>query len=996
MRAAGLRLHGALSNRRSPAGSRNRNLTWLRPRPPSPLLPFLLLLLVFFAAAFAQETEAPQTGGKRLKILEAERLELRNEAGEELVILVGNPVKMDRDGERIEAPRVIFNRTRKRLLLMGGVRYQDKQGQLIEAEELELFTDDESFEALEVKIESGEFFLSGPICQRAAGQILLQEGYLTPCQRCEQEEADYAFQAREVVLYPGDRIIARGVWVLLRGERTLYLPVLLLFLNERRPKLEFGQSDSDGVFVSADLPYVSDFGIGFTLLRYFERRGWGFGFDHFGVGAAQERYQFLYLPPPAGLVLPDSDPRKDGIFKYRLSYKHEEPDWRLEGQVVRDDSSQAEPRFLQGAGGQPDYTTFLLEGATRATPSNPEPLYRLTLDGYIDHNPLALPNERTTPKRLPEAEITFPRGLEGEFRLNGRVLLGYYEAPSNPLNRSARRLGPYIGAGRLWVEHRSSYRPATPPWPGLSFSIENTFIGRYYSTQNFDPQGNPTEFERLIRWDTRASVGQTLGAFSVNLSVSRNVVEGETPFQFDFERPQRNSRLEGSFSFNPDPLFSFTARASRDLERRIFDPPAEFAITSRPFPWLNLTTSVSRDLELGRWSILRTALSVAPTPFSLNLNHERNIELGLDRLLTLSAAYNPLPFNFSLRTAYRYWDVQEKETRPLDQIPLIARYDPLELSASYNPPGNTTALTHSRDLNNGQAIRTELNLVVQEAPNTFRLRQSLTHLYTPLPSLTNPNPVPTPALLDGLAQLTLSLHTFVFAQTIGFSPGSETRFRLGYQYSADLLQADLLWNYREGLLRNPRLAVRAAVREPDIFINEVSAEFHFPESENPLTLEDDTQAFLRFLRFTGELELLPAPLRPEDPPGLSLQGFVGLERLSDNSGRFRVTLREFGPTISFIGQEKTRLFYRIVWNAPESGGTNPREFFLPNLEGTILRPRFDLIIDRCCWAFRASLDMLKQEFKFSFALGGEAAEFLFNQNSIVLPGGLKLPSPGGP
>jgi len=971
-------------------------LTGLRPHPPALFLPFLLSFLVFSAPALAQETEAaPASGGKRLKILEAERLELRNEAGEELVILVGSPVRMDRDGESIEASRVIYNRTKKRLLLLGGVRYQDRQGQLIEAEELELFTDDESFEAIEVKIESGEFFLSGPICQRAAGQILLQEGYLTPCQRCEQEVADYAFEAREVLLYPGDRMIAREVWVLRRGERTLYLPVLLLFLNERRPKLEFGQSESDGVFVSADLPYVSDFGIGFTLLRYFERRGFGFGFDHYGVGAAQERYQFLYLPPPAGLVLPDSDPRKDGIFKYRLSYRLEEPAWRLEGQVLRDDSPQAEPRFLQGAGGQPDYTTFFLEGATRQTPANPEPLYRLTLDGYIDHNPLALPNERTAPKRLPEAEITFPRGIEGELRLNGRILLGYYEAPSNPLNRSARRLGPYIGAGRLWLEHRSSYRPATPPWPGFSFSVENTFIGRYYTTQNFDQNNNPTEFERLIRWDTRASLGQTLGAFSVNLSVSRNAVEGETPFQFDFERPQRASRLEGSFRFNPDPIFSFTARASRDLERRIFDPPAEFALTSRPFPWLSLTASASRDIELGRWGLLRGSLSLLPAPFSLNLSYERQLELGLDRLLSLSAAYSPQPFNFSLRTGYRFWEVQEKETRPREQIPLIARYDPLELAASFNPPGNTTSLTHSRDLNNGQAIRTELNLFLQEPPNSFRLRQSLTHLYTPLPSFANPNPSPTPGLLDGLAQLTLSLHTFVFTHSIGFSPGSESRFRLGYQYSADLLQADLLWSYREGLLRNPRLALRAAVREPEIFISEISAEFHFPESENPLTPEDDTQAFLRFLRFLGELELFPAPLRAEDPPGLSLQGFVGLERLPDNSGRFRVTLREFGPTFSFMGLEKTRLFFRIVWNAPESGGVNPRQFFLPNLEGTVLRPRLDLVVDRCCWAFRASLDTLRQELRFSFALGGNAAEFLFGQNNITLPGGVRLPIPGG-
>lgn len=954
---------------------------------PTPL--FLLLFLLLFAPALAQATEqAPTTGGKRLKILEADRLELRNVSGEELAILVGNPVRMEWDGESIEALRVIFNRTQRRLLLMGKVRYQDRQGQLIEAEELEFFIDDGSFEAIEVRIESGDFFLTGPVCQRVAGQILLQEGYLTPCERCKHDINDFAFQAREVVLFPGDRIIARGVWVLLRGERTLYLPVLIMFLHERQPRFEIGQSDADGVFVSADLPYVSDFGIGFTLLRYFERRGWGFGFDHFGVGAAAERFQFLYLPPPAGLVLPDSDPRKDGIFKYRFSYRLEEPGWRLEGLITRDDSPSVEPGFLQGAGGQPDFTTFFIEAATRQG----EPLYRFTLDGYLDHNPLALPNERVTPQRLPEVEVSFPRGIEGEFRMTGRVLLGYYQAPSNPLNRSARRLGPHIGAGRLWVEHRSSYRPARPLWPGFSFSIENTFIGRYYTTQNLDLQGRPTEFERLIRWDTRAGVGQTLGAFSLNLSARRNAVEGETPFQFDFERPHRSSRLEGSFGFNPDPIFSFTARASRDLERALFDLPAEFALASRLFPWLNLTTSFGRDLEQGRWGLLRSGLSLSPAPFSLSLAYERNLELGLDRLFALSAAYNPLPFSFSLRTGYRWWEVRDSETRPHGEIPLINRYDPLELSVSYNPPGQTTSLTHSRDLGNGEAIRTEVNVMLHEAPDSFRLRQTFTHPYTPLPSVATPIPTTTPALLDGLAQLTLSLHTFVFTHTIGFNPGAETRFRLGYQFSADLWQADLLWGVREGLLHNPRLALRAAVREPDLFINEVSAELHFPELENPLTPEDDTLAFLRFLRLSGEWEVLPAPLRPDDPPGLSLQGFLSLERLTDNSGRFRVALREFGPTFSLMGIEQTRLFYRIVWNAPEGPG---REFFMPNLEGAILPPRFELIIDRCCWAFRASLDALRQEFRFSFAMGGDAAEFLLNQNNIILPGGIRLPTPGG-
>ncbi|MER3483653.1 MAG: LPS-assembly protein LptD, partial [Meiothermus sp.] len=586
---------------------------------------FLITLLCSFAHAAT------------LKILEADRLELRNENGEELIILTGTPVKLDRDGELIEAPRVIYNRSQKRLMLSGGVRYKDKQGQVIQADDLDLDTSNESFEAISVKIESGDFYLSGPICERAAGQILLQKGYLTPCQKCAQNTPDYAFQAEEVVLYPGDRIIARGVWVLLRGERTLYLPALLLYLSERRPRLDIGSNSTDGAYIFADLPYVSDFGLGYTFLRYFENRGWGLGFDHFGVGAAKERYQLMYLPAipsTAGANTATSD----GVWIYNLQYKLETGNWRYEGSIRRDDlagTSNALGDPFGSFGGQADYTEFKLEAATQTNvPGLPEPYYRVTLDGYIDHNSSLGRTPRSTPQRLPEVEVSFPRGYQTNlFSINGSVQVGFYEGPSNPFNRTARNT-PYLAAGRLQLVHNETWNPL-PPWGGFSFSLTNNFKGIYYTTRN-----SVGELERLISWQTTAAASQTLGPVKFRLNFRRNDIEGGTPFAFDFPgRTVRDTKLSGTFDYNPDPTFSFSATATRDLEARIFDPPATFTVTARPAPWFSLVNKVSRDIQLGKWGLLTTNLDLTPQPFNFNLSYTRNLELGLSGTLSTRIGY---------------------------------------------------------------------------------------------------------------------------------------------------------------------------------------------------------------------------------------------------------------------------------------------------------------------------------------------------------------------
>jgi len=480
----------------------------------------LAAVLLLFSLALAQE--------KVLRILEAEKLELRQEGGEEVYVLTGNPVRLERDGEAIEAGRVTYFRTRKLLFLSEGVRYRDREGRLVEAEELQIDLSDESFDALEVRIEAKDLLLTGPLCQRVAGAILLENGYATPCASCDQEVPDYAFRAREIVLYPGDRVVARGVVVLVQEKPVLELPVLLLFLSERRPRFEVGQ-DEGGFYLKAALPYVANFGLGFTLLSYYQGRGYGFGFDHYGTGEAKERYFFLHTPPDT--------------FQYRGEYALKRQGFSLSALVERDDTREK-------------LTRFRLEALLPGTPTPQDWRYALRLEGFLDHDE-STPPPRTL-QRLPELEVQSPTFREGPFSLQAGLTVGRYLAETNPLNRSARALGPYAEAGRVLFAHAESLVLA--PWPGATLRGENRFRGFYYTTQN--PDG---EHERQVDWSTRLAFRQALGGVSLEAGYLRSVQEGESPFRFDALPQRRTHQATLGLGFQERPL-ALSLKGGWDLE----------------------------------------------------------------------------------------------------------------------------------------------------------------------------------------------------------------------------------------------------------------------------------------------------------------------------------------------------------------------------------------------------------------------------------------------
>ncbi len=618
----------------------------------------------------------------KVEVLQADRLELRKVDGHELIVLVGAPVilMLDQD-EEVRADRVEYDREARRLLLLGNVYYKDREGRVTEAEELELYLDDETLEAIEVHIQSEGIDLWGPEATRVLGQILLEQGTFTPCARCGQDPYDYCFKARKVVLYPGDRLIAYGVTVFTGGEPLFYWPVLLLHFSERRPRVEFGNDATDGWYVFADLPYVTRNGLGYTLVRYYQNRGWGLGVDHWGVGAAYEHYRALYLPPEVGAArgrlelgldyrLGDKNLREQPFYQslsagWRTPEAEDEPaPWSLSGVYgLKADDWRHDLSLKRDEGSASGRVTFKLNSRMIA---GDEPRVGLRVNTYLD----LLEPGAPAPRTVPELTLRWTRGYSAAgFSVKGGVVVGGYYDRTNELNRSARAQGVWATAGSVRVDHVDTYRPRAY-WPGFSLAAENRFKGYYYDTG-----------ERQVDWKSRVRLGQRLGGFRLRAELARQVTEGEAFFARDYLRPVHKLDLDGSLDWT-------VARG------------------------VKLSLASGRDLQNGVTRPLTAALDAQLKPWGLRLDHRYDPELGLHESTTGRIQFRAGDLSLSARSGYRYQE---------------GRYDDLALNASYALPGGNLTLAHTRDLNEARPLKTQAALDLRPGEMRYVAQETYLH-----------------------------------------------------------------------------------------------------------------------------------------------------------------------------------------------------------------------------------------------------------------------------
>ncbi len=570
------------------------------------------------------------------------RLELRtivlpDGSERELYVLEGDPIVVVIDErQRLEGRRIEFDPHAREVRVIGpGVLEID--GERFEGSDLVIGLREERVSGRDVLIVTTDIDVWGDVATRLPGQVDALAGRFSPCARCDQEPWDYGFQAQRLRVYPGDRLVADDVTILIRDAPVVTVPLLVLPLADadRQPRLRIESGDAERrAEVELSWPYVAGRdGLGRFTVRYLaevdpDAGGWFAErflggsvlashlawalehrlYDERGTG----ELRIDYLPALPDLTSDAIDPAE---LRVRAGYRTDEivgpPSVRLA--LERNDAV---------APGRWEYDLGLMSEAEGVRA-------RVDTRGFIDTDAetprtiaptFAVRGEpRQVFTRLRFEPLDPGRIVLGPVRLvAGHLDLGLFEDVSDPTNR--RVAGQrFAQAGRARVEHTLQLEPLRP-WAGAQFDARNAFDGRYYDSG-----------ERLVLWRTNLSLRQAFGrAGDVTLTFDRDVNEGETPFRFDGVTRRNRSEFGVRLRLAPDPFWSLDHRSGYVL-----------LDTRRP--------------EDEGWQPLDTGLRLFGNvpAFDLSLRHRYGPEEGTPHTLEanadLRARQQPAEFSFGVR-----------------------------------------------------------------------------------------------------------------------------------------------------------------------------------------------------------------------------------------------------------------------------------------------------------------------------------------------------------
>lgn len=555
------------SRRDARAGGRARSLTRAA-----------LLTLGLLGAGWLGGAEA-----RTVKITSADTLELRQVDGQEIVIISGERVELRIDDDLVIAKRVEFNRTRRTLTLVGAASYYSaKDNQTLKGDDLVINLGDEQVTGQDVLISDADLEIRGQEVERIPGQLKATGGYFTTCAKCGRTPNDFAFRAARLIVYPGDRLVAYSAQLLLADRPVLFLPVVVLPLNdpERQPRLEIDSGAPDGYSVLADLPFsVGSSTLGTTLIRYYQNRN-----PSLGGGVALRSYSPLPFIDRLNLYyLANPKPFLNGAAQVGYDQDY---NFSVKGRIP-----------LVTALRDLDYNLLVTRSDIGRTGSDPElgvtraefhaladyPLFTGEFN-YVNRFGPEPTTGLAAPLKLPEVVVNPKPYTNGPFSADVKFTAGNYTAASNPLSRSAVAQGVNITTSRLEEQHSLSY--SAQPWRNADLALSNTFTGHYYGTG-----------ARTVQLNLSAQLTQRFGvnnANSLTASAGYTRNEGTSPFAFD--------AIPGRLLSAPLALTLSTVPASGvnfgvSLRRDLFLPPeqqpdAAFNLSVNRLP-LNLSANLA-------------------------------------------------------------------------------------------------------------------------------------------------------------------------------------------------------------------------------------------------------------------------------------------------------------------------------------------------------------------------------------------------------------------
>lgn len=717
------------------------------------------------------------------------KLELRNITlpdGSEAVLYIvqGSPVTITIAEDTIIANYVEFDLESGLVRIVGEGSFESENESVL-GRDFTIQLDDNNFDSRNVLISTDKIDVVGVSAQRVAGQFDVVTGQFSPCGRCGQRINDYGFRAERLRLYPGDRLIGFNVTILIKEAPLLFLPLFVLPLGPKdtQPKLSIAAGKLD-TRATATLrwPYtVGENSYGYNEIRYYadvvpeegdffsekllggrvQENYLGLGVEHHiifedATGLARFFYTPAFINYKNGKRNQAPIGKTQDAFELELRYQSLDPEHlppytpRLNFGLTRNDS-QRQRIFNYDASIAQTVATEL--GDINTT---------LSSQGFFDadtSDEVTRPSYygRGTPLFTP-FKMTLRPAAEafslGPFKTSENQLeIAIYQDEVNRTNRSVAALD-VVSAARILAGNTITLE-ALEPWAGFRLTGNNSFKGRYYSTQNYrkDEQtgkSSASEFERLIEWNSQLIVNQSFfGYGNANLEFKRETTEGETPFSFDavntISRTLLNSTLELRDPANWLSLRlqeSYLFASSRPNER-IGPQPLQTNLTLfGNLSWLSLTASNTFELQAARPSI-----QPEPDPgtidakLNLNLGNSQGAQLNveIDHLQDLKAdevkrnnpdnqreplvlfedktktsgsitvGYNPV-ISATAKTGYLHFPLEPDPKKDAEgNIKARKYWDDLELSATLGTPSDadfipSLKVTHKRDVNEGKPI----------------------------------------------------------------------------------------------------------------------------------------------------------------------------------------------------------------------------------------------------------------------------------------------------
>jgi len=283
--------------------------------------------------------------------LTAEFITYETIEGEDLII-AKDEVQLKYQDIEIKAEYLKINLTTNLLFASGEIFFK-QDGTETKCEELTYNWESQKIILLRLKGElsgegiKGKLYYQGGKMENFPDTTEITEGSFTTC---ELEESHYHIVAKEMIIYPKDKIIARNIsWY--EGEiKIITLPYFLIFLDRKTqmpilPKI--GQNSVDGWFVKTNFNYyIDEESYGTLYVDWLERKGIGMGVEHtFEIGDEKN-------PGEASLYFYQIKEKNSGEFNLigKIKYAQEFED-NIKAQITLDYSG------MKAGGGQlPDNT----------------------------------------------------------------------------------------------------------------------------------------------------------------------------------------------------------------------------------------------------------------------------------------------------------------------------------------------------------------------------------------------------------------------------------------------------------------------------------------------------------------------------------------------------------------------------------------------------------------------------------------------------------------